>query len=341
MASAPILDGKTVLGLVIVFRTRDRESLDTLDQAAVIALASVLGANLVNRGPRSHVRAETPRAETDYGEDDPAREFDPPQETTEIPTALANQITRIQEDLSMAHKIQRRFVGELPKYMPLVTHGRQVRMLRIASEYRPAFEIGGDFYDLVKTSDHRVVALIGDVSGKGIAAALIMTRSVTELHALATSGRSPGEILGMMNQRLVAEGHDDSFVTVACVEIDMQTQTVRVANAGHVPPVIRRADGQLWPLEVATGAPLGLIAGESYGQSEFRFALGDIVILMTDGISEALDHMPEPTPESRLNQTIAEARHDAKRIVKNLIGEAERQTTRMRDDVALVAMQLG
>jgi hypothetical protein len=348
MASAPILDGTTVLGMVIVYRTADAESLDSTDHGAVIALAKVLGRFLVERPTTAptvghRVRAASPRPETDYGDDDdPAREFaEPNSSTTEIPTVLANQIRRIQEDLSMAHKIQQRFVGELPSMLPLVCRGRQVRVVRIASEYRPAFEVGGDFYDLVKTSDHKLVAIIGDVSGKGIAAALIMTRAMTELHALAATGRTPAEILAMMNSKLISDGHDDSFVTAVCVEVDMQSQTLRVANAGHVPPVIRRVSGDLFTLRPSSGAPLGLLQGERYSQQEYRFDLGDIIVLMTDGISEALDLMPEPTADSRLNRTIAEARHDARRIVKSLISEADRHCVTRRDDVALVAMQLG
>lgn len=347
IASAPILDGATVLGMVIVYRTIDAKPLDSIEHGAVMALGAVLSHYLVNRDePRAPIAMAAPAPppkldQVDDRVDDPYGSFDRDEPTTEIPTSLANQIRRIQEDLSMAHKIQRRFVGELPKYVPLVTRDRQVKVLRIAAEYRPAFEIGGDFYDLIKTSDHRVVVVIGDVAGKGIAAALIMTRATTELRSLANAGHGPAEILAEMNRQLIADGHDESFVTAVCVEIDMSNQVIRVANASHVPPVIRRADGGLLIPNPRSGAPLGLLENESYSVAECQFSFGDIVVLMTDGISEALDLVPEIVPSSRLNKTIAAARHDAKSIVTQLIDEADRHNVKRRDDVALVAVQLG
>ena len=336
IASAPILDGTTVLGMVIIYRTRDAEPLDTLHHGAVMALGAVLSRYLVKGGEvRRPRRAPSPDLDPD-----PYGRFDRAEPTTEIPTSLANQIRRIQEDLSMAHKIQRRFVGELPRYVPLVTGDRQVKVLQVASEYRPAFEVGGDFYDLIKTSDHRVVLVIGDVAGKGIAAALIMTRATTELRALAGAGHGPAAILAAMNRQLIADGHDDSFVTAVCVEIDMLNQIIRVANAAHVPPVIRRARGGLLIPKPPSGAPLGLIDDESYAVAECQFDFGDIVVLMTDGISEALDQIPEIASASRLNKTIAAAKHDAQSIISELVSEAGRSLKR-RDDVALVAVQLG
>src|SRR5262249_55434471 len=147
----------------------------------------------------------------------------------------ATEQRRFERDLGIARQIQRRF---LPALAP------RVGGFRVAAEYRPAFEVGGDFYDLVPTGDAQATAVIGDVSGKGMAAALVMARVSSEFRRLARGECPPEALLGQLNAAMCEQSPDDSFVTAACLQLDAARRTVRVANAGHVLPLLRRAGGE-------------------------------------------------------------------------------------------------
>lgn len=247
-----------------------------------------------------------------------------------------SELEKLEADLRTAHEVQLRLLGVLPPSLAFDAGGIAVEA-RIASAYQPAEAIGGDFYHLVRLSQNRLLASVGDASGAGVAAALVMVRAITELHTLVTEGRPPASILAEANRRISRGGHDESFVTALCIDIDMMFRTLRIANAGHVPVLIRRADGELVRLGEHSGVPLGMLPVEHYDQDDHHFDLGDILILMTDGISEALDRAPAT---SRLDRAIARADHDPEAIVDSLLYEVA-QSGAHPDDRTLLAVQLG
>jgi len=128
-----------------------------------------------------------------------------------------------QDDLASARDMQRMF---LPR--PLATNSANARVL---AEYLPAFAVGGDFYDFIDLGDGRLLAAIGDVSGKGVTAALMMSRISSELHRLAAESKGPAEILARLNDSLPGRMQDDRFVTVVCVLLDVPNRRWVVANA--------------------------------------------------------------------------------------------------------------
>jgi Stage II sporulation protein E (SpoIIE) len=152
----------------------------------------------------------------------------------------------------------------------------------IQSVYKPAGQVGGDFFQIIPTKDGGVLAVIGDVSGKGMPAAMTVSLLVGTFRTLAHYAQSPGEILAAMNERMLARSHG-GFTTCLVLRADRDGQ-LTIANAGHIAPYVA---GKELPLE--NGLPLGLAADATYAESCFQLAPGDQLTLLTDGVVEARD----------------------------------------------------
>ncbi|HVZ74035.1 MAG TPA: PP2C family protein-serine/threonine phosphatase [Polyangia bacterium] len=242
--------------------------------------------------------------------------------------------TWFQHDLASAREMQRMF---LPR--PLEHNSARVRVL---AEYLPAFAVGGDFYDLIDLGDGRLLAAIGDVSGKGVTAALMMSRISSELRRLAVEAAGPAEILSRLNDSLPGRMQDDRFVTVACVLLDAPNRRWVVSNAGHVPPILRRLDGSVRGVAYASGPPIGMIPSALYEEDVIPAESKDILLLSTDGVFELFSghHRPSSTiGQSRLADLIEKAPHDLAEINKRIIKTVESAASG-RDDVALLGLEL-
>jgi len=156
----------------------------------------------------------------------------------------------------------------------------------IQSVYKPYGEVGGDFFQVLPVNSDRtaggVLAIIGDVSGKGMPAAMTVSLLVGSVRTLAHYTQSPGEILAAMNQRMLARSHG-GFTTCLVLRADLDG-TLTIANAGHIAPYL---GGKELPLE--NGLPLGLAAETVYAESTFQLAQGQRLTLVTDGVAEARD----------------------------------------------------
>ena len=192
----------------------------------------------------------------------------------------ARERERFEQELDIARQIQHAF---LPKDLPELA-GWQVN-----AYYQPARAVGGDFYDFLLFEDSRVGIVIGDVTDKGIPAALLMTTTRTILRSVAQRETSPGKILEQTNALLCPEMPPNMFVTCLYAILDPTSGRLRYANAGHDQPYQRQRDrvGELW----ATGMPLGLMSGMTYEEKETILAEGDSLLLYSDGLVEA--HNPE------------------------------------------------
>ena len=155
-----------------------------------------------------------------------------------------------------------------------------VRGFALASEYRPAHQVGGDFFQILPLESGGVLAVIGDVSGKGMPAAMTVSLLVGTLRTLAGFTTNPGEILAGMNVRMLSRTQG-GFTTCLVVRVDSNGKLV-IANAGHLPPYL---DGK--ELQIETGLPLGLTAETRYPEAEFRLREGEQLTLLTDGVVEA------------------------------------------------------
>ncbi|MBL8742887.1 MAG: SpoIIE family protein phosphatase, partial [Myxococcales bacterium] len=196
--------------------------------------------------------------------------------------SLAQQ--RLQRDLALAQQIQKSF---LPVTVP------DAPGLRFFAEYRPALAVGGDFYDVFwlsppdDGSQGKIGCIIGDVSGKGVSAALLMARVSSDLRTALLTRGSPAAALEHTNRELVQRGQHDIFVTAVAMTIDVGARTISLSNAGHMPPYVRRRHGELTRIDAATSSPIGLLAEMPYAEVELSLAPGDAIMLMTDGVHEA------------------------------------------------------
>lgn len=180
---------------------------------------------------------------------------------------------RVARELDLAMEIQGSF---LPSALP------EVGGLRCAAVYRPARNIGGDFYDVLVTGPDEVWFAVGDVSGKGIPAALVMAQSVSALRFLIHSGAVVEEVLAKWNDVLCGGAVRGMFVTAALGKIALSRREMVVASAGHVPPV--DAGGVL---ETGRGMAMGIMPGMRYGAATLRVVPGRPVVFVTDGFTES------------------------------------------------------
>jgi sigma-B regulation protein RsbU (phosphoserine phosphatase) len=190
--------------------------------------------------------------------------------------------TWMERDLAAAREVQRRL---LP---PLEQHWRGVDML---AEYRPAHAVGGDFFHVSTRARGTVVAAVGDVAGKGIAAALIMAGVAGELRRITRRDLGPARALAALNRWLDHQDMADRFVTAACVRLDLARAVWSAACAGHPAPLLVRHDGALHVLGQAGGPGLGLGCVRRWrcDEQEVPARPGDTLLLMTDGITDVLD----------------------------------------------------
>ena len=165
----------------------------------------------------------------------------------------------------------------------------------------PAGAVGGDWYDFIPLNDGRWGLVLADVSGKGTAAALLMSATRGMLRSLARSGSGPGEVLTRLNNMLVDDFPCGRFVTMVYAELDPASRTLRLANAGHLPPLLVEPSGHRW-IQTEQGLPLGL-ATSKFSETEVKLGEGSRIAFYSDGITEAaLDSGEEYGPERLLAQ---------------------------------------
>jgi serine phosphatase RsbU (regulator of sigma subunit)/predicted ester cyclase len=239
---------------------------------------------------------------------------------------------RIEQDLRVARTIQQ---ASLPKEVP------QLEGWQIAPFYRPAREVGGDFYDFHFLSQGRLGLVTGDATGKGVPAALVMstTCGMLQLAAQVLDSSSPGEVLERVNETLLARIPLNMFVTCFYAVLDPESGTLRYANAGHDPPYLWHG-GCCEELR-ARGMPLGLMPGMSYEEGEVSLREGDSVLFYSDGLVEAHDPKGEMFGFPRLRAHVAE--HGEERSLGDLlleelysfVGEGWEQ----EDDITLLTLK--
>ena len=205
-----------------------------------------------------------------------------------------------------------------------------------------AKEVGGDFYDFYFVDEDHLAFLIADVSGKGIPAAMFMMTAKTLLKSYAESGMNVSEVLTKANNKL-CEGNDAGmFVTVWMGYLNTKTGEVTYTNAGHNPPLIRRADGSVEYIKSRPGLVLAGMEGIRYRSNTIQLSQGDILYLYTDGVTEATDLNNELYGESRLlavlekesNVDVHSMCHLVKADVDAFAGKAPQF-----DDISMLSLQ--
>jgi len=238
---------------------------------------------------------------------------------------------RVEQELRVARSIQQ---ASLPKEVPTL-EGWQ-----ISPFYQPAREVGGDFYDIFELKDGRLGIVVGDATGKGVPAALVMTSARSMLRAVAqASDYSPGEVLRRVNDPLVIDIPPNMFVTCFYGVLDPKSGSLRYANAGHDLPYVRRGN-DAEELR-ARGMPLGLMLGMSYEENEIVLDAGDSTLFYSDGLVEAHDPKGEMFGFPRLRALIAE--HGAERSLGDFLMEELYSFTgevwEQEDDITLLTLE--
>jgi serine phosphatase RsbU (regulator of sigma subunit)/predicted ester cyclase len=251
--------------------------------------------------------------------------------TWRLRAAEARERERIEQELQVARRIQQDL---LPEATPALEGWR------IATYYGPAREVGGDFYDFLELSNGRLGLILGDATGHGMPAALVMATTRGMLRAVVQSVESPGEVLGRVNEALVADIPPSTFVTCFYGILDPEGGRFSYANAGHNLPC-RRLNGQAEELR-ARGMPLGLMPGMGYEEKEATLDIGESVLFYSDGLVEAHDPRGEMFGFPRLRKLVAE--HDAEEgsLVDFLMEELRSFTGEgweQEDDITLVTLR--
>ena len=210
---------------------------------------------------------------------------------TTLKRYIAEAAARIDKELEYAKQIQ---LSALPTNFP------KDEEYSIYAQMIAAKEVGGDFYDFYKLSDTTVAFLAADVSGKGIPAAMFMMTAKTIIKALAESGMAVGDIFSKANEKLCENNEADMFVTAWMGILDLTTGNVQFANAGHNPPLLKRADGSFEYLKSRPGFVLAGMEGVRYRAGEITLNPGDRLFLYTDGVPEATDADNKLYGEDRL-----------------------------------------
>ncbi|MDD5438604.1 MAG: CHASE2 domain-containing protein [Candidatus Omnitrophica bacterium] len=238
----------------------------------------------------------------------------------------------LEKELTIAKKIQESF---LPKIKP------DVKGIMIEAKMMTARQVGGDLYDFVQITDKRAGVMVGDVSGKGVPAALYMAKVVSDFKPCAKEG-SPATTLAMVNKVLSEEGGTNLFVTVAYLIFDVEEKRMTYSLGGHLPIVMVRAgekDARL--LDSKDGMPLGLMDCV-FSDTVMDLCPGDLFILYTDGVTEAMDSRQEMFGTDRMVEIVSKMRDSSCEAIVNAVHDAVKrfEGASQHDDITVIAIRV-
>jgi serine phosphatase RsbU (regulator of sigma subunit) len=236
----------------------------------------------------------------------------------------------LEQELEVARSIQQ---ASLPEEVPILEGWE------ISPYYQPAREVGGDFYDFHLLSEGRLGVVVGDATGKGVPAALVMSTTLGMLRLAAQSYSSPGQILQRVNEALFANIPANMFVTCFYAVLDPESGLLRYANAGHDLPYLHH-DGDAEELR-ARGMPLGLMSSMGYEEKELVLEAGESVLFYSDGLVEAHNPQREMFGIPRLRTLLTEHAEESSlgdflmEELYSFVGEGWEQ----EDDITLVTLR--
>lgn len=244
---------------------------------------------------------------------------------------------RYERELTQASDIQRVL---LPRSAPALSD------YEIAAEYRAARHVSGDYFDYVRVDEDRYGIAIGDVSGKGIAASLIMAMCRSNLRSRAPENLSPASVLHSVNHSIFPDIREDMFVSLLYLIVERGSKEVTLARAGHEPPLLFHKSTGLIEIVETSGMAAGIDEGPVFKRSvkDYRFQMesGDILLLYTDGLIESVSTSGEEFGIERLcEMLIAHREESAQNLVNSITAEADRFTagTSQMDDITLIAIE--
>ena len=211
----------------------------------------------------------------------------------------ANERSGIEHSAGIAAEIQRTII---PKKLP------QFPKLSIGAFTTPARGVSGDYYDVIRTREDRIVGVIGDVAGKGVSAALIMVMIRSILHLITNTNKDIATVLDWVNRGITGKIDMDHYATLGIVAIDVETGAMEYANASHQPLLVYRRSADIIETIDIKSVPIGVERNTEYQRKALRLNDGDIAVLYTDGIVEAMNDQGKQFSRKSLSQTIAKNR---------------------------------
>lgn len=241
---------------------------------------------------------------------------------------------RIESELRIAHEIQS---SMLPTVFP------QRQEFELFAMMDPAKEVGGDFYDFFFVDENRLCCVIGDVSGKGVPAALFMAITKTLIKTVARQSLSTSEVLARVNNILCPDNQTCLFVTVFFLIIDIKSGMFEYTNAGHNPPLIVAADGGVEYMKIPGGFVVGVMENVRCEDRKVQLKPGDTIFLYTDGVTEAMDPEQKQFSETRLKAALEKVKTAGP---KEMIEAVRREVfsfargASQSDDITMLAIKL-
>jgi sigma-B regulation protein RsbU (phosphoserine phosphatase) len=301
LLAAPLLEGGECVGVIEFLNPIGRVAFTQTDETMVEYFAGLVAAALVRM--RAH-KAALERA-------------------------------AVQRDLDLARELQG---GLLPKVFPTREEAPGIELF---ARLEPAKEVSGDLYDFFTIEPGKMCFVVGDVSGKGIAAGIFMAVTRTLIRATTVPGRSPLEIMNRVNAQLAKENQASLFVTMILGIVDTATGRMVYGQGGHNPPILVHAQGKP-TYEPAGGMPLGVFEDAKFGERELQLKPGETLLVYTDGVTEAMNQAKDLFGEDRLEKAVTgvaslSPEKIAERVteqVEAFVLEAERS-----DDITLLAIQ--
>ena len=301
LLASPLLDGGECVGVIEFLNPIGRSAFTSGDETMVEYFAGLVAAALVRI--RAH-KAALERA-------------------------------AVQRDLDLARELQG---GLLPKVFPTREEAPGIELF---ARLEPAKEVSGDLYDFFPIEPGKMCFVVGDVSGKGIAAGIFMAVTRTLIRATAVPGRGPVEIMNRVNAQLAKENQASLFVTMILGIVDTATGRMVYGQGGHNPPILVPAQGKP-TYEPAGGMPLGVFEDAKFGERELQLKPGETLLVYTDGVTEAMNQAKDLFGEDRLEKAVTgvadlSSEKIAERVIEQVEGfvlEAERS-----DDITLLAIQ--
>lgn len=246
------------------------------------------------------------------------------------------QLYNVKQDLDIASRIQQNI---LPRDFPAYPERCE---FSIYAEMHSAKEVGGDFYDYFLLDDNHLAFLIGDVSGKGVPAAIYMAVSRTMLKAIASQVHDPAECLSTVNEMLIPESDLITFVTVFLGILDIRSGVVTYCNGGHNLPILIKGDGRIQRLENTDGILLGKLDNIGFESKEFQLEADDKLLLYTDGLTEAMNENEEFYGEDRLENFLSNhASYSYEMLLRCLVVDAFKfiNKAHQSDDITLLVLE--
>jgi len=245
-----------------------------------------------------------------------------------------NKRVLMQRDLDIAQRIQQSFLKQVPP---------EKDRLDIAVKMVAAKSVGGDLYDFVENPDKSFGLMVGDVSGKGVPAALFMAMTVSNFRFHSKTEADPLKVVTTLNDQMSTESTSGLFVTLTYIVVDNKIATLSIVDAGHLPIVYAAKDKETTLITATGGMALGIMDGVEFHKNQISISSGDVFVLYSDGVTEARNMKKEEFDEERLKDVVSRNKSkSAKEITEDIYDELMkfRKNAPQHDDITIMVLKI-